>query len=122
MEPLFRFVLKRPAVQQDEQAPSIALAQATPFQTQLAQAPTDSKRRGILKTAARQYIASAGFIASPKNLPMAKQLDTLSTLLDELETTAKPKPSDVATAIAKAFGQPLAKVISGGTLPRYCIA
>ena len=117
MEPLFRLVLNRPATQQDENAPSIPLAQATPFQTQLAQAPTDSKRRGVLKTAARQFVASAGFIGSPKQLPLAAQLEAFAPLLDELETAATPKPTNLANAVARAFGQPLAKVISGGTLP-----
>src|SRR5687767_9714085 len=107
MEPLFRLVLNRPAIRQDENAPSILLAQATPFQTQLAQAPTDSKRRGVLKAAARQFVASTGFVGSPKQLALAPQLEALAPLLDGLETAANPKPADLANAIAKAFGQPL---------------
>lgn len=42
METLFRLVLKRPAVSQSEDAPSIELSQATDFQAELGQADRKS--------------------------------------------------------------------------------
>ena len=53
MESLFRLLLARPAVVQDEQTPSIRLAQTSQFQTELGQAQQATERRDALKRIAR---------------------------------------------------------------------
>ena len=65
MEALFRILLTRPAITQDENAPSVALAQNSQFQAALGQAQQNKNPRDALKAAARQFISTAAFVGGP---------------------------------------------------------
>jgi hypothetical protein len=105
METLFRLTLTRPPVAQDEDAPSIPLAQNSQFQGELGQAQQGENPRDALKAVARRFIASAGFVGDPKNLPIHDQLQSLQVALDELEQEDAVTNADVAQAVEDAFGE-----------------
>ena len=105
MENLFRLVLTRPAVVQDEETPSIPLAQNTPFQVALAKASQSRNKREAMKAVAREFVASAGFIGDPKASPIHDELKELDAALDELETKPNPTPAQLGKAVEDAFGK-----------------
>jgi hypothetical protein len=107
MENLFRLVLTRPPIVQDEDAPSVRLEQNTPFQTALAQAQQSQDPRTALKAVARQFIASAGFVDDPTSLPVYDQLQALAAALDPLERKATVSNADLVKAIEQAFNKKL---------------
>jgi hypothetical protein len=116
VEPLFRLTLKRPAVAQDEQAPSILLAQGSPFQQQLAQAQQSGKPREALRRVARQFMTTPGFVADPEALAIHAELRALAAALDELERQEKVTNAEVVKAIETTFGTTLTKLITSQVL------
>jgi hypothetical protein len=116
MENLFRLVLRRPAIAQDENAPSIRLTQNSQFQAALGQAQQDANRRTALKTVARQLIATPGFVGDPKSLGIYEPLKALSAEFDALEKRPSVTSSDVAAAIETAFLKKPAALIADRTL------
>jgi hypothetical protein len=112
METLFRLTLSRPAVAQDENNPSIPLAQNTPFQLALAQASQASDKREALKTVSRQFVASNLFSGDPKKLPQFSKLGALRTALDEQESRDNVTNDDLVAAINTAFGKSPAQIIA----------
>jgi len=104
MEPLFRFVLKRPAIAQSEDAQSIRLSQNSQFQASLGQAQQSVNRREAMKTVARQFARGPSFVGDPKSLSLYEGLMKLDADLDELEKKQKVTNADVAKAVEDAFG------------------
>ncbi|WP_347888549.1 hypothetical protein ABHF54_01785 [Nitrosomonas europaea] len=103
METLFRLLLKRPAIIQDEDAPSVRLAQNTQFQAALGQAQQNQNPRDAFKAVARQFITTAGFVGGPKNLPIYDKLKALGLALDALEPNMAVANADVDKVIEDAF-------------------
>jgi hypothetical protein len=103
METLFRLLLTRPPVTQDEDAPSVRLAQNSQFQAALGQAQQSQNSRDALKAVARQFITTAGFVAGPKTLPIYDKLKALEHALDALESKKVVTNAEVAKAIEDAF-------------------
>ncbi len=117
MEHLFRLVLTRPAVAQDDSAPSLRLTQATAFQAALSQAQQqDRTRREAMKTVARQFMGTAQFVGDPGKLPIQGPLEALDAALDALETQLSVSNADLARAIEDAFGRTPADLRRDGTL------
>ncbi len=111
MENLFRLLLKRPAIAQSEEAPSVPLAQDSQFQVELGQAQKNENLRDALKAVARKFVASTEFIGSPKNLAIYEQLKALSLALDALEQKKNVPNADMVKAIEDAFGKTKAELI-----------
>lgn len=111
METLFRLLLKRPAITQNEDAPSVRLAQNTQFQAALGQAQQNQNPRDALKAVARQFITMAGFVGGPKNLPIYDKLKALGLALDALEPNKAVTSAEVAKAIEDAFGKKPANLV-----------
>lgn len=105
METLFRFVLSRPAVDQDEEQPSIRLSQSSGYQAALGQAQETEIPRESIKTVSRQFVLSTFFIGTPKDLVIYDALKRFSTRLDVLENYPEVANTDILTAIEEAFGQ-----------------
>lgn len=103
METLFRLLLTRPAISQDEAAPSIRLTQDSPFQAALGQAWQNQNPREALKVVARQFIKTAGFLGGPKTLPIYDELKALRLALDALESRKALINAAVAEDIEDAF-------------------
>ena len=119
METLFRFILKRPAIAQSEDAPSIRLAQASQFQAALGQAQQDPKPREALKTVARQFVGTPTFIGDPKKLDIFEKLTKLSVDLDGLEKKKNVPNADVSKAIEDSFGDKPANLVKNKTLDPF---
>lgn len=116
METLFRLALMRAPVAQDEDAPSIPLAQDSPFQGELGQAQQGENPRDALKAVARRFITSAGFVGDPKNLPIHDKLKSLELTLDEMEQLRAVTNAEVAQAIQDAFGQSPADLVGNNSI------
>jgi len=119
METLFRFVLKRPAIAQSEDTPSIRLAQDSQFQAALGQAQQDRKPREALKTVARQLVGTPAFIGDPKKLAIFEKLIKLNVDLDALEKKKNVLNADVAKAIEDSFGTKPANLVINKTLDPF---
>ncbi|BCL71946.1 hypothetical protein TUMSATVNIG1_39130 [Vibrio nigripulchritudo] len=104
METLFRLVLKRPAVSQSEDAPSIELSQATAFQAELGQAEGQNSPRPALKAAAQKFVQSPNFVQTPKTHDVYRPWRALSASLDSLEPNKAVTNAEVSAAINAAFG------------------
>jgi hypothetical protein len=100
MEELFRLVLQRPAIAQDDANPSIDLTQATPYQDEVRQALQSREPAETLSVVSRAFAASPGFIGHPSDNAFANEL---ATLADALEIAGDVKPADVRAAIKTAF-------------------
>jgi AraC-like DNA-binding protein len=111
MENLFRLVLTRPPVVQDESAPSIRLAQESAFQTALAQAQQNQNPRRALKAAARQFMTTPNFIGDPIKLPLHAKLKAMGSRLDTLEKNTSVSNTEVSNIVKDAFGETPAKLI-----------
>ncbi|MEO7427595.1 MAG: hypothetical protein ABI036_20595 [Fibrobacteria bacterium] len=111
METLFKFVLTRPAVSQSEDAPSILLAQNTPFQSELAQAVSARDRRAAFKAVAARFVKDPSFVGDPKSLPAAAALRALDGKLYELEKQPNVLNADLLKAIEESFGEKPAVLI-----------
>lgn len=111
METLFRVLLKRSAVAQAEERPSIPLTQPTEFQASLGKAQKDKKPREALKAAALQFLQKAEFVGDPTALPHHNNLKELATYLDTLEGKKNVTNAEVAKAIEDAFGKKPDKLI-----------
>lgn len=111
METLFRLLLKRPAISQDESALSIRLAQNSELQTELGQAQQSQNPRNALKAVARRFITGAGFVGEPKSLPVCDKLNALGSALDALESKKAVTNADVTKAIEDAFEKKPAELI-----------
>ncbi len=108
METLFKFALARPAVDQAGDAPSISLAQDTPFQAQIAAAVGDAvraQRRAI----AAAFVAGNDFTPEVSSLSLASQWTAVADALDALEQPGDVSRADVFEAIESALGEELAK-------------
>ena len=105
MENLFRLVLTRPAVAQDEETPSIPLAQNTDFQVALAKAYESRNRREAVKAVAREFIGSRRFVGDPKDLAVHDELRALDPDLDALEAKAAVTAAQLGKAVEDAFGK-----------------
>jgi hypothetical protein len=116
METLFRLMLKRPAIAQSEDAPSIRLAQDSEFQAALGQAQQEAKPRDAIKIVARQFVGSNAFIGDPKKLAVFEKLIKLSSDLDDLEKKKNVPNADVAKAIEDSFGAKPANLVKNKTI------
>lgn len=116
METLFRLMLKRPAITQDENAPSVGLAQNTQFQAALGQVQQNQNPRDALKVVARQFITTAGFIGGPKSLSIYDKLKALGLALDALEPNNAVTNAEAAKAIEDAFKKKPADLVKAKDL------
>ena len=109
MEDLFRLVLHRPAIEQDQRNPSIDLTQESPYQNALRHAITS----GGLDTAAvplsQQLMASPRFLGDPTGNPYAAGLASLGSALDDLTDV---DPTTVQEAIEQALGDAAGTVVA----------
>src|SRR5215207_4737494 len=104
MEPLFRFTLVRPAVSQDPDNPSIALAQDSPFQKALIEAAEGEQDRQTLSQIASDFVAEEGFIGDPHAHPMSEQLQVFTAALDQMVSNKAISRSKIVSAVRDAFG------------------
>src|SRR6266436_5863131 len=116
MEPLFRLLLKRPAVSQSEDAPSIPLSQNSSLQAEMGQALQARDVRAALKAAAAKFVATPNFYGDPKSLAQYAQFKQLKTNLDALEEKAKVTNADLVAAVRNAFGDTPANLVKKKTL------
>ena len=116
METLFRLTLTRPPVAQDDDTPSIPLAQNSQFQGELGQAQQAENPRNALKAVARQFIASPTFIGDPNKLTIHEELKALGEALDELEREENLTNADIAQAVEGAFGQKPGDLLNSDSL------
>lgn len=112
METLFRLVLARPPREQDDEAPSISLSQATEFQAALGQAQGQADPRAAVKALARQFVASPGFVGEPSALPAVGRHREFDLALRKLEQNEAVSNDDVADAIESAFGETPAELVA----------
>ncbi|WP_226663238.1 hypothetical protein [Microbulbifer aggregans] len=106
MESLFRFVLKRPADQGEDEPARILLVQNTDFQASLAKAQAQSSgHRDAMKSVAKTYIASSSFVGDQDIAGIGKAIRALSAALDQLETQDTLTNAQVSDAVKTAFGQ-----------------
>ena len=104
METLFRLALRRPAVAQDPENPSIELTQNTQFQQALAQARESDNPRQSMKAVATQFISGGNFVAGSSDLSLSDELGPFGASLDELERDDAVDPAALAAAVQNAFG------------------
>ena len=116
MENLFRLLLTRPAVAQDEKVPSIRLAQDSQFQIALAQAHQNQNPRRALKAVASQFMTTPNFVGDPTTLPMHAKLKALGARLDALERNATVSNTEVCVAIEDELGEKPAKLVNDHAL------
>lgn len=116
MEHLFRLVLRRPAITQREDAPSVRLAQESQFQEDLARSQQSRAPRDGMKSVARQFVGSAGFVGDPKSLAIYTQLRALSAGLDELENEESISNAQAAKVVEQAFGKKPDALVREGSL------
>ena len=118
-EPLFRFLLLRRTslsflqslfnqlflapIAQDPALASIALAQSTDFQNELATAASSPNPRQALVNASTKFIASPKFISSTSATAFQKQVNTLSAIFDKLEDAGIFDLKAVAGAVKQVF-------------------
>jgi hypothetical protein len=102
-ESLFRLILKRPPVSQNEETPSIPLAQNSNFQVSLNQAQQSENPRDAMKSVARNFIKDPLFVGNPKDLALYGKLKKLKNGLDELEGNKKVTKTEMIKAIEDAF-------------------
>lgn len=109
METLFRFVLRRPPVEQAPEFPSIQLAQNSNYQAELAGSLQSEDPRKVLKESSARFVATANYIKDPAQLKEAANLQKLGAAFDELEKQEQLAPADFANAVNNAIGsQPAA--------------
>ena len=83
---------------------------------ELGQAQQSQNPREALKTIARQFIATEGFVDAPKSLVIYDQLKELGVALDVLEDKKTVTNAELAMAIEDAFGEKPADLVSNNTL------
>ncbi|KAF2276155.1 uncharacterized protein EI97DRAFT_467385 [Westerdykella ornata] len=110
-EPLFRFLVLRPPVAQNPDAPSISLSQASDFQKTLSAALKSNDPRGQSEAAARAFVASDAFVGQPGLTDFQRKLAQLGSLLDEASFGGTLSLRSVVAAIKKAFGKEPGDVI-----------
>lgn len=115
-EALFRFVLKRPAVEQSPEIPSIRLSQNSTFQAALGQAQKSEKPRDAMKMVARNFVKDQSFVGHPKSLTIYNQLEKLRILTDALERNKAVTNADLIKVIEEAFGLKLTDIIKNKAL------
>lgn len=105
MEPLFRFALVRPPVQDADDARSVHLANDSRFQRKWLEAAASGAPRDARRAVAAGFVEHDGsFIDQPSNTPKAKEIAALGRELDRLEQHAAPTPDHVKAAVMTAFG------------------
>ncbi|MFP4367576.1 MAG: hypothetical protein ACLFQA_10820, partial [Bacteroidales bacterium] len=112
METLFRLMLTRPAMEQNEESPSIKLAQNTTFQAALGRAWQKKDPRSALKEEALKFIKSKDFTGFPEELAIYPQLKILKELLNEIEKKKSVTRTELVKAAEEAFGTDLAGIFS----------
>lgn len=116
MEQLFRFVLVRPPIRQDESLPSIDLATQSAVQTDLAGAETTQDPRSARRKVARAFVASPDFLGSADQLGLHAELDALARELDRLGEEEAVSHAEVVTAVEAAFGRKPPALVRDGSL------
>lgn len=103
MESLFRFTLARPAVRQSDALPSIELQGGSQLFKDLELAFRQRDARTEAKKVAKQFVASAGYLASPAALPIPADFKKLDLLFSVLEAKGVVKQQDITDAVEAAF-------------------
>lgn len=116
METLFRFVLARPPVAQDEDTPSIDLAQATDFQLRIVKAAAGRGARERVHGLTSEFARSAAYLADPADLPVADRLAALGSRLSTLAREKVVTPGDLGEAVRDAFDATPAELVARGVL------
>lgn len=114
METLFRFSLKRSAIEQDESFPSIALELTGEFGNAVEAAHGSDNPRAAMKTAARDFVAGDDFVHRVTDLNWGDGLEALNEALNTLLDDGSPiDPGGFATLITNAMGADPAGVVRG---------
>ncbi|MFI6539344.1 hypothetical protein ACIBHY_43290 [Nonomuraea sp. NPDC050547] len=108
---MFRFILVRPAIEQDPS--SISLGQRSDYQQALrAAVETGAGRLGI-EQASEAFVASPSFVGEVGATPLGAQLDRLADRIDALEREKRATRDIVTAAIRNVFGQQPREVVAG---------
>lgn len=111
MEELFRLMLQRPGIAQDDTNPSIDLTQDTPFQKDVRTALESDRTVVTLAAVSRAYIASREFIGAPSGNPYA---GSLVALAGGLASLAAANPAKLRAAVKTAFGANVGPLTKSG--------
>jgi hypothetical protein len=109
MEHLFRLMLHRPAIKQDETNPSIDLTQESDYQGALRHAIGSGNVDEAAASLSLLLIASPRFLGVPADNPYADALVALGAALDDLTPVS---PATVKAAILAAFTNAATKVVA----------
>ncbi len=116
METLFRFNIVREANRSRDEIDPIDLAANTQFQLDAAAIPPGLNRRNQLKTLARNFIASAGFVNSVSADRELVALERASEAMDALIDAGKSARADVDTALTTTLGESPSAFIASAAL------
>lgn len=111
MEPLFRLTLRRPAIAQDPENPSIVLSSGTALQNALIGLGTGDIRDQAVQLALA-FAQSQDFIAKPQSNPFAGPLSDLAKLFDAAELAQQLTAANLHDAVNQAFGKTPPNVVA----------
>lgn len=114
MEPLFRLVVTRSAVEHDDDTARIPLRQDSPLQQALAAAREAGASRDEVKAIAQGHVDSPAFVGDPRSLAIHSELRALASALDLLERQASVENVDVVSAVEATFGKRPSELVSAG--------
>jgi hypothetical protein len=97
-------MLRRPAIAQSDDPPSIRLSQNSQFQAALGKAQESGRPKEAMKTVARQFTKDPNFVGDPKSLAHYESLRKLDVTLDDLQKKHKVTNADIVKAVQDAFG------------------
>lgn len=114
MEPLFRLVVTRSAIEHDDDTARIPLRQDSPLQQALAAARAAGASRDQVKSIAQTHVDSTGFVGDPRSLAIHAELRGLASALEVLQRQASVDNVDVVRAVQAAFGKSPSELVSDG--------
>ncbi|KAB2878661.1 hypothetical protein F9K33_12305 [bacterium] len=110
MESIFKFLLHRPAVRQEENL-VINLSQNSNYQAELAKSIGKDNPREILKTLSNDFVETKNFVKSTLELKVYDKLIIFQSKLDELSKKANITSDEMKNAVKDSFGSTVATVI-----------
>ena len=105
METLFRFSLRRPAVESDDAAPPVVLRQNSELQKSLAKAREGQDPRKDMKIIARIHVTNGEFVSDISDLDGAPRIALLASTFDQLEDKEALDRAAAVAAAETALGQ-----------------
>ena len=112
-EPLFNFLLLRPAVRQDPRLPNIELTQQSDFQKKLAIAAASPNPRDSIIAASKELIADKSrFIADPSGTAFSAKVVVFGRAVDSITKDSSINKDGIAKAVQDNFAASPAQVIA----------